>query len=95
MTVINSDVGTAGGDGSNHDATPPGGEKAQGGTGGVNNVATTIQITNKTESFLDIDTKGNGGNGGRGEGLNTNRTDGGLDGIPGGPGLAVIMEYFF
>jgi hypothetical protein len=94
MTEIGSDDGTAGTSGANEDVTPTNGVQAQGGTGGVNNVATTISITNKTTSFLDIDTKGNGGNGGRGEGV-SGQSGGGLDGSPGEAGLAVIMEYFF
>jgi hypothetical protein len=92
ITVISSSVGVAGSDGAAENVTPSGGTQAQGGTGGVNNVATTISITNKSNSFLNIDTKGNGGNGGRGEG---NSSIGRVDGSPGQPGLAVIMEYFF
>jgi hypothetical protein len=94
ITVIHSHVGAAGGDGSSESVTPTNGVQAQGGTGGVNNVATTIGITIKSNSFLNIDTKGNGGNGGRGEG-NSGQSGGGLDGSPGEAGLAVIMEYFF
>lgn len=94
MTNIENSVGIAGGAGSNEAVTPSGGVQAQGGRGGVNNVATTTGITNKTTSFLDIDIKGNGGNGGRGEGT-SGQAGAGLDGSIGQPGLAVIMEYFF